>query len=66
MPRSVAPFPDCSLEMRAETAARYHDEPSVEASRAARRDRDPRSAGTFGLFPSEREIARALGMPCAL
>jgi hypothetical protein len=34
MARPVAPFPNWPLEMRAETAAAYCDEPSVEAFRA--------------------------------
>jgi hypothetical protein len=51
--------------MRAEMLARYRDEPGIKASRGARRDRDPRSTGTFGLFPSEREIARRLNQDAA-
>ena len=34
MTRPVAPLPDWPLEMRAETAAAYCDEPSIDAFRA--------------------------------
>ena len=71
MARPVGPLPDWPLEMRAETAAGYCDEPSVEAFLAkVARGVYSQPARVRGSLPKwhraklDRDIARRHGLRC--